>query len=38
MKFAIDFYSGIGGWTLGMKLNGIKPSANIMIGKSLRIR
>ena len=20
----IDFYSGIGGWTLGMKLNGIE--------------
>jgi DNA (cytosine-5)-methyltransferase 1 len=24
MKTAIDFYSGIGGWTLGMKLSGIE--------------
>ena len=24
MKFAIDLYSGIGGWTLGMKLSNIK--------------
>jgi len=23
MKYSIDFYSGIGGWTMGMKLSGI---------------
>ena len=26
MKFAVDLYSGIGGWTLGMKLSGIHNS------------
>lgn len=28
MKTAIDLYSGIGGWTLGMKLSGIKNIAS----------
>ena len=28
MKYAIDLYSGIGGWTLGMKLSGIKNLAS----------
>ncbi len=28
MKVAIDLYSGIGGWTLGMKLSGIKNIAS----------
>lgn len=28
MKSAIDLYSGIGGWTLGMKLSGIKNVAS----------
>jgi DNA (cytosine-5)-methyltransferase 1 len=28
MKFAIDLYSGIGGWTLGMKLSGIDSLAS----------
>ncbi|MGB5943732.1 MAG: DNA (cytosine-5-)-methyltransferase [Leeuwenhoekiella sp.] len=28
MKTAIDFYSGIGGWTLGMKLSGIENVAS----------
>lgn len=28
MKFAIDLYSGIGGWTLGMKLSGIESLAS----------
>jgi DNA (cytosine-5)-methyltransferase 1 len=28
MKSAIDFYSGIGGWTLGMKLSGIQNVAS----------
>lgn len=28
MKSAIDFYSGIGGWTLGMKLSGIRNIAS----------
>ena len=28
MKTAIDFYSGIGGWTMGMKLSGIQNVAS----------
>lgn len=28
MKYAIDFYSGIGGWTLGMKLSNITNMAS----------
>ena len=28
MKYAIDLYSGIGGWTMGMKLSGIKNLAS----------
>lgn len=28
MNYAIDFYSGIGGWTLGMKLSGVTTLAS----------
>ncbi len=28
MKYSIDLYSGIGGWTLGMKLSGVRNLAS----------